>query len=146
MVYGWRAKFVGIAQRCRHVAGDAQSLVHRELSFACQAVAKRLALDVRHDIVGARSAGLERARVEQPKDVRMLETCGELDLPEKAFGTECGDELGPQELDGNEPAVLEVTGEVHRGHAAPPELALDQVPITEGISQRRRHDGQEGTC
>ena len=76
----------------------------------------------------------------------MLETSCELDLPEKAFGPECGDELGPQELDGKEPAVLEVPGEVHRGHAAPPELALDQVPITEGISQRRRHDGQEGTC
>ena len=38
------AAFVGIAQRCRHVASDAHGFVYRELLFAYQAVAKRLAL------------------------------------------------------------------------------------------------------
>ena len=66
----------------------------------------------------------------------MLETRGDLDLPEKALRTEGGDELLAQELDGHEPAVFEVAGEVDRGHPAPPEFALDQVPVTEGISQR----------
>lgn len=66
----------------------------------------------------------------------MLETSGDLDLPEKTFTAEGGDELLVQDLDGDEPAVLEVAGEVDRGHPAPAEFAFDQVPITEGISQR----------
>ena len=62
----------------------------------------------------------------------MLETSGELNLPEKALGTECGDELRAQELDGNQPAVLEVAGEVDRGHPTPSEFALEAVAVGEG--------------
>ena len=46
----------------------------------------------------------------------MLQAGGDSNLPEKALRTECGDELFAQELDGNEPAMLEVVGEVDRGH------------------------------
>jgi hypothetical protein len=46
----------------------------------------------------------------------MLQTGGDLNLPEKALRTDRGDELVAEELDGNEPAVLEVAGEVDRGH------------------------------
>ena len=59
------AAFVGIPQRCCHVAGDAHGFVNRELPFAYQVVAKRLALDIRHDIVGTGSASVfDRARIE----------------------------------------------------------------------------------
>ena len=65
----------------------------------------------------------------------MLETSGDLNLPEKAVGTECGDELLAQELDGNQPVVLKVAGEVDGGHPTPAELPLDHVAIAQGVSQ-----------
>jgi len=65
----------------------------------------------------------------------MLETGGDLNLPEKAVGTECGDELLAQELDGNQPVVLKVAGEVDGGHPTPAELPLDHVAIAQSVSQ-----------
>ena len=65
----------------------------------------------------------------------MLETSGDLNLAEKALRTECGDELLAQELDGNQPAVLEVAGKVDGGHSPAAELALDHVAVAQRISQ-----------
>ena len=62
----------------------------------------------------------------------MLETSGDLDLPKKALRTERGGELMAQELDGNEPAVLEVAGEVDRGHPTAAQLPLEAVAVDEG--------------
>jgi hypothetical protein len=62
----------------------------------------------------------------------MLETSGDLDLPEKAVGTEGGDELLAQELDGNQSAVLEVVGEVDGGHSTAAQLPLETVAVDEG--------------
>ena len=62
----------------------------------------------------------------------MLETSGDLNLPEKALGTECGDELLAQELDGNQPVVLKVAGEVDRGHPPSAQLPLEAVAVNEG--------------
>ena len=62
----------------------------------------------------------------------MLETGGDLNLPEKALRTECGDELLAQELDGNQPAVPEVAGEVDRGHPTAAQLPLEAVAVDEG--------------
>ena len=67
----------------------------------------------------------------------MLETSGDLNLPEKAVRTECGDELLAQELDGNQPAVLEVAGEVDGGHPTAAQLPLDAVAVGErGLNPR----------
>ena len=46
-----------------------------------------------------------------------------------------GGELGPEHLDGDLAVVLEVVGEVDRGHAARAELALDAVAVREGGAQ-----------
>ena len=62
----------------------------------------------------------------------MLEASGDLNLPEKPLRTECGDELRAQELDGNQPAVLEVAGEVDRGHPTTAQLPLEAVAVDEG--------------
>ena len=62
----------------------------------------------------------------------MLETGGDLNLPEKAVGTECGDELLAQELYGNQPVVLKVAGEVDGGHPTAAQLPLEAVAVDEG--------------
>ena len=53
-----------------------------------------------------------------------------------------GGEFGPQDLDGDLAVVLEVVGEIDRGHAAGAELALDAVAVGQGgreLGQRVGH-------
>ena len=73
------------------------------------------------------------ARVEQRQDVGVAEAGGGGDLAQEALGAERGGELGAEDLDGDLAVVLEVVGEVDRGHAALAELALDAV----AVGQRR---------
>ena len=75
----------------------------------------------------------------------MLEAGGDSNLPEKALGAECGDQLVAQDLDGDGPVVLEVAGEVDRGHAAAAQLALEAVAVAEGGLKRRHGIGQAHT-
>jgi hypothetical protein len=42
-----------------------------------------------------------------------------------------------QDLEGNGPIVPEIARQIDRRHAAPAELALEQVAVAEGIRQRR---------
>jgi hypothetical protein len=77
-----------------------------------------------HDVV---EEGPYLARIVERDDVGMLESSGDLDLAEKSFGAQRRPELGMKDLDGNEAVVLEVAGEIDRGHPASPELALEAV-------------------
>ena len=67
--------------------------------------------------------------------MRVLEVGGGLDLGEEALGTDDGGEFGAEDLDGDGAVVLEVVGEVDRGHAALAQLPLDAVAV--GEWQRR---------
>ena len=62
----------------------------------------------------------------------MLELGGDLDLAQEPLGTDDRGELGMQHLDGDLAVVLEVLRQVDGGHAAPAELALDQVAVGQG--------------
>ena len=64
----------------------------------------------------------------------MVQARRDRDLAEEAFAGERPGEVGVKDLDGDVAVVLEVAGEVDRGHPARPELALD--PVAAG--QRRR--------
>ncbi len=50
---------------------------------------------------------------------------------EKRSGPMFGRQLGVQHLDGHVPVVLEIGGEVDRGHAAATQFALDGVAFLE---------------
>ena len=67
----------------------------------------------------------------------MLQVGGGLDLGEEPLGADHGGELGAQHLDRDLAIVLEVVREVHGGHAARAELALDAVPVGEGGGKPR---------
>ena len=71
-------------------------------------------------------------RVEQRQNVRMLQIRRGLDLGQKPLGADDGGELGAQDLDRDLAVVLQILGEVHRGHAARAELPLDAVAVGEG--------------
>jgi hypothetical protein len=61
-----------------------------------------------------------------------------LDLLHESFGTQHGGQLGLEDLDRNLAVVLEILGEIDRGHAARTELTLDAVPVREGSHEPRR--------
>jgi len=63
------------------------------------------------------------------------------DLAQEALGADDGGELGAEDLDGDLAAVLQVLGQVDRGHAALAELALDAVAAAEGGGERVGHCG-----
>ena len=58
-----------------------------------------------------------------------------LDLPSEPLGAERGRKLRAEDLHRYLSVVLQVLGEVHRGHAALPELALDAVAADESFPQ-----------
>ncbi len=134
-----------VVERVGHLARDAHRLVDAELRLAVELLAKRLALDVGHD-VERQSVG--RAGVEQRQDVRMLERRRRLDLDGEPLGAEHGGELRLEHLDRDLAIVLEVRGEVDGGHAAGAQLPLDSVAVGErgtqsiGWEGRRRHGHQ----
>ena len=55
----------------------------------------------------------------------MLQARGEPDLALEALGAERRGEVGMQHLERNGALVLNVAGQIHRGHAAAPDLAFD---------------------
>jgi hypothetical protein len=62
----------------------------------------------------------------------MLEPRGEVDLALEALKTD-GGELGMEDLQRDQPVVLEIPGEVDRGHASPAELALEPVATCQSL-------------
>ena len=63
---------------------------------------------------------------------RLTELGGELDLPEKPLGAEALGQLGLEDLHGDFSAVPRIVREVHGGHAAGAQLALDHVAVSQG--------------
>ena len=62
----------------------------------------------------------------------VLQAGGGLDLALEALGAEGRAQLGPQDLQRDPAVVLQVFGEVDRGHPAAAELALDPVALGQG--------------
>ena len=56
---------------------------------------------------------------------------------EESLGADGGGKLRSQELDRDLAGVLEVLGEIHRGHAALAQLPLEAVAVGEGGSEVR---------
>ena len=65
----------------------------------------------------------------------MLKVGGRRDLGEEPVAADDGGELGLEHHERDLAMVLEVLGQVHRGHAARAELALDQVAVGQGRRQ-----------
>ena len=126
---------VRVAQRVRHLAGDLQRVVQRQLTLAPEPIPEGLALHVGHRVpeLAGRFTGIEHRQ-----DVRVLQAGGGPDFALEAFWAERGSQLGMKHLQGDRAVVLEVVGEVHRGHAAPAQLALEPVAVSQGRSGAAR--------
>ena len=137
---------VSLGERVGDLPGQPDDLGHRQRSGPGQPLAERLALHERHHVVGehlrAGPVG-DDARVQQADDVRMLQLRGDADLLEEALGTEGSTQLRPQDLDRDFAIVLEVLGQVDRGHPARAKLALEAVAVGEGGRQMSEVLGQD---
>jgi hypothetical protein len=123
---------MGVTQRGRNLMGDSQRVLQAELPLTRHPGAERLTVDVRHGVVGQPVSG---ARVEQRQDIGMLEMGGDLDFPKEALRTERLGQFGMQDLERDEPTMLQVEREVHGGHAPAPQLRFDDVLAGEGLVQ-----------
>ena len=65
----------------------------------------------------------------------MLESRSDPDLPLETFRPKAGHELGVQHLERDQAVVLEIAREIHRGHATPAELALDEIAVAESVPE-----------
>ena len=119
------AVLVRVLKGVEDFARDPHRLVHAELGLAVELVAQRLALDEGHDV---KEKAVRRSRVEQRQDVRVLQRRRGLDLDDEPLGAEHGREFGLQHLQRDVAVVLQVRGEIDRGHAPCTEFALDGVP------------------
>jgi len=63
------------------------------------------------------------------KDVRVIESGGELDFSQETLGAERMSQLGVKDFERDQPVVLEVPCEIHGGHAAAPEFTLGAIAI-----------------
>src|SRR5829696_20489 len=75
----------------------------------------------------------------------MAEPGRDADLAEEAIGTEHRTELGVEHLERHLTLMAEVFGQVDRGHASAPQLALEYVPIRQGGRQSRGNVAQRGS-
>ena len=63
----------------------------------------------------------------------MLEPGGRANLAEEPLGAEAGGELGMKHLERDGAVVLQVAGEINRGHAAPAKLALQDIASAKSV-------------
>lgn len=101
---------------------------NRQLALALEPLAQRLARHHGHHIV-EKSVGV--TRVEERKNVRMLQPRRGLDLGEESIGAENCTEFRMQQLDGDVAVVLVIVREVHGRHVPRAELTLDAIAAGE---------------
>src|SRR5437868_1442976 len=109
-------------------AGDrrryAESFADWELLLTVEAVAKRFALDERHDVEERSVRRL--SRVEERKEIRVLEVRGDADLGEKPLDAHDRGKLWVENLQCDLSVVLEVAREIA--------VAMPPAPISRSIT------------
>jgi len=129
---------VGGAQRVGGLGHDPPDLVHRQLAPAADPGGHRLAVDVSHDEVDQPQPfadGVDGDDVGMAQAGRGLGLAGEPLADVLLEG-----KLGREHLDGDPALEPLVASAVHHAHAAPADLALDGV----GVSQGRGEAGRKG--
>lgn len=87
----------------------------------------------------ARATGRRLTGIEQRQDVRVLELGGDGDLAPEALRPDGRGQLGVEHLERHQSAMLGVFGQIHRGHPASADLALDPIARAQSSLKLRRH-------
>jgi hypothetical protein len=97
------ALLVRVSQRVGHFGGHGGRRPNRQPALTLESLAQRLALHVGHHEVRQRSTCpiVHHAGIEDWKDVRMLQSSGQLDLAKKPLATLPPAQLGTDHLEGD---------------------------------------------
>ena len=120
---------VGVGQRPRDIAQDADRLGHGETYARGKPRPEGLAAHERHRVVGQAS---RLAGGENRDDVRLLQPCGELYLAREALGAQALRQPGSDHLDHHLAAERGLVGDKHPRHPPTAELAFEGVGRPEG--------------
>jgi hypothetical protein len=120
------------SERVHHLPQDLHRLGHRQLPLPCEALTKGVALEVRHDVI---QESVRPTRIEERKDVGVLEVGGDPHFLKEAVRAQGGGQLRAEDLQGDQALVAKVLGEVDRSHTAFTEFPLDLVAVRERCSQ-----------
>lgn len=124
---------VGVGQRARDFACDAQGVLERKLGLALELPAQRLAGNVRDDII---EVIVRRAGVEQRQNMRMRKVRDDPDLAQESLAPDVRRQLRMHDLEGDRALVLEVGRQIHGRHAAAADLAFEAVAAFERAAER----------
>ncbi len=120
---------VRVPQGGGDISGDTERLLNGELFLPRQPVAQRFACHVRHDV---EQKPVRFTGVVQRQDVGMIQPGGDLHLTQKPIGPEGRRHLRAEHLDRHPTVMLDVVREIDGGHAAAPQLSLDDIAAGEG--------------
>ena len=123
---------VGVAEPRGDFGGDTERVGDGELRLPREPGAKRLPLDVRHDV---EHRTLDAAGIEQRENVGMLQFGGRLDLPQEPVDADAHRQLEMHDFDGDLAIVAHIVGEIDVGHAAGADLPLHGVAVRHGQLQ-----------
>lgn len=126
------AHLVGGPQCVGDLPCETDRFLDGQLRLPAQPISQRFALDHRHHII-EEAIGL--TRIEQGEDVGVIQSSGNLDFTEESVGGQGGAQVLMENLDRDLTVVLQVFGQVNRGHATTAQLFLDGVPVRQGRPQ-----------
>src|SRR5260370_13007580 len=89
------AAAMSVAERLGHITRDPDRFLDRQLPFALEALAQRLALDARH---GVEQEAIRFTGIEERQDVGMVQPGGGLDFAEKSLPSPSRGQLAMQPL------------------------------------------------
>ena len=129
---------VRVGQPISHFTQNLHGFADRQRTRPANASAERFAFDVRHDVEEGVGGG---TRIEERKDVRMLEVRGRADFLHEAFTADGGDDGRVHDFERDLPIVPEIARQVDRRHAARAQLALDAVSAGQRSGQLLQNRG-----
>jgi hypothetical protein len=133
------APAVRVGESFGNIPCDLDRVIDGELALTRQALAQRFSLEVGHYVV---KQSISLTGIMQRQDVRVREPGGGGDFAKEPLDAHGRGQFGVQHLQGNVAAVLHVTGEIHRRHAAPAEFTFDGEAAREGGLQAGEELGQ----
>jgi hypothetical protein len=122
---------VRIVKGTRDFSCDSDRVGDGELLLLVESLAKGLTFDIRHDVIRPTLqltyVLADESRVNQPKDVGVLQIGGDSDLLEESLCAQDRRQLGVQNLDSDLAVVFLVVRKIDGRHAAAAQLALDEI-------------------
>ena len=133
---------VRMIERSRDLARDLQRFVHGQPLSCVQHLAQRLSAHVRHHVIEEIPC---LPGIVERQDVRVIEPGHDLDFAKKPIGCDCRCHGRHEHFHGHGPSVPHVGRQIHRGHAAAADLALNHVAATKRLVQPRNRVARSGS-